>query len=263
MRRSHWNVTTDLAIFVFVLAALCGCQNQPANLVPANPQIDFGDVLVGTTSAPQMVSWDNTGGDKATIFALPITNAVFKYGGTVNFQSADIAAGGTSPQWPIVFQPTALGAQAGEVDPNAFNPSGTNRPQTTPVALKGNGVAQISTGDLSVIGGAITPGQILDFDNVQVNTTSAALAFTVRNSSATKTHVVSVQWANGGQGFVVTAPGQQFAIPPGSAIAVALTFTPAAVGNAADGVRFVVVGGTGAHEAATAVKGKGIPAGGG
>lgn len=255
------NARITHTVMAVLLAALCGC--KPANLVPVNAQIDFGDVLVGTTSAPQMVSWNNTGGDQATIFALPITNAVFKYGGTGNFQSADIAVGGTSPQWPIVFEPTALGAQAGEVDPNAFNPSGANRPQTTPAALKGNGVAQISTGDLSVIGGAIAPGRILDFGNVQVNTTSAALTFTVRNSSATKTHVVSVQWANGGQGFAVTAPGQQFAVPPGSAIAVVLTFTPAAVGDAADGVRFVVAGSGGSHEAAAAVKGKGTPAGGG
>jgi len=100
---------------------------------------------------------------------------------------------------------------------------------------------------------------VLDFGSVAVGATSAPLMFLVKNSSTTQTHVVTVNWGTGGQGFAVTAPAQQFPIPPGGAVPVTLTFVPSAAGDFVDAALFLSVGPTAALQLAGAsVKGKGV-----
>ncbi|HEX9811530.1 MAG TPA: hypothetical protein VGA88_05530 [Burkholderiales bacterium] len=160
---SGWK-NPGVVICTAVLSALCACQNvPPANLAPGNATLSFGNVLVGTTSSSQTVSWQNTGGDVAEIYQLKFDdNSQFAYG-AATFQGAVVNPGASAPQapnaWPIVFKPRAVGAQTGEVKPDAFNPSGANRPLRTPVSLQGNGVGLVSVGDLSVVAAARRPIQ--------------------------------------------------------------------------------------------------------
>lgn len=239
-----------LFILLFLATWVVGCAGN-ANLVPAptvtNP-FDFGDVYVGTT-ATTTVNWTNNGTDPGELLGVHVnTERAFTYSGPTPFQAVIINPGQASPNVNINFTPGRTGAHRGRGSP--IFTGGT----TTSIGLRGNGIAQKAVGALSVTGGNITAGQVLDFGNVLVggNTTRT---FNIANNSPNAINV-SVNWSSGNQGFVVTTPAGGFNVPANGNVTVTITFTPTAVGTFTDAVTFSDAGGT--NLAGTAVQGNGI-----
>ncbi|MDI6759374.1 MAG: choice-of-anchor D domain-containing protein [Candidatus Brocadiaceae bacterium] len=241
--------------FLFVLLLLAtwvvGCAPGNANLVPAPTITDpfiFGDVYVGTTKSGT-ISWVNNGTDPADMIAVHVnTERAFTASVTTISPSVVINPGQTSPNVNINFTPTRTGPHRGRASP-IF----TGGPPTS-IGLRGNGVAQKALGALSVAGGNVVAGQVLDFGNVLVGR-NATRTFNIQNSSANAI-TVNVSWSAGTQGFSVTAPAGGINVPANGSVTVTITFTPAAVGTFTDAGTFSDAGGT--NLAGTAVKGNGI-----
>jgi len=136
--------------------------------VSVNPlSLDFGSVMIGNTSAPQVVTITNTS---------PTTLTNFAGGGSSNPQfhvSANCAAGvppgGHCHYW-VTFKPTAAGAA------NTTSHTHTNAGEFT-IQLHGSG----RSGMVSV--GQYASPLVLDFGRVGVGMTSATQVVTITNQN--------------------------------------------------------------------------------
>jgi hypothetical protein len=228
MTRANLTKRIYLPLFLCAFAILGGCQKHGGNLqlTRANP-VDFGDTLIFTTKV-ESVSWRNAGTQATDIDGIDIRNDP-PFAGRGNFQATTLAINATSQ---AVDRPTVQEAQ-----------------------LRGNGVNHVNVGNLTLFGGHVVAGQILDFGNVRVGTTGNPRTFLLQNSSPNAL-TVTVAWSRGNQGFAVAGPGPQFIIPAFVAMPVTLTFTPAQAAQFTDSVKFSTA--SGAHMGGIAVTGRGV-----
>jgi hypothetical protein len=103
----------------------------PAGLSIAPPSVDFGNVNVGTTSAPSSITLSNTGGAALNVSAVTTSTLFPQAGGTCGAPPFAIA-GGASCTLTYTFQPTATGAvsvpftvTSDAPGPNTFTLAGT------------------------------------------------------------------------------------------------------------------------------------------
>jgi hypothetical protein len=132
--------------------------------------VDFGSQLVGSSSGPQAVEIENTGGDDLEIGALALSGAhAGDFSITADGCSNETLAPGATCSFSVDFSPSATGARTAQVDVPSNAPSS---PDALPLA--GIGIEGALTA---------TPGAI-DFGNVPVGTGSAPIAVTVENTGS-------------------------------------------------------------------------------
>jgi hypothetical protein len=197
----------------------CAPAAPAINLNPGG--LSFGDVAVGTTSAPLTSAIMNTGTAPLTVIAIalcsaPSTSAEFAF--TAPVLPFDLPAGG-SANLRVTYAPTGAGTDTGCV---AVTSNASNGP-TTNLSVSGTGVVPPTP----TIGVAPTS---LAFGDVTVGTTSAPRTLTVSNTgTATLTGTIALA-AGTSTEFAVSPTA--FSIPAGGAsVSVTVTYAPAAVGG--------------------------------
>ena len=177
-------------------------------------ELDFGDVPLNTTSAPQVVAIRNTGLARLANFAggAPFNT---QFGATQNCASG--VAPGASCQYSFTFKPTTLGVAG------TTSNSGTNAGSFV-IKLKGNGTN----------GGAVTGPKLvfspleLDFGPVGVGATSAPQVVTIKNiGNATLTDFAGGAPFNTQFGATQDCAG---GVAPGASCQFTFTFKPTATG---------------------------------
>ena len=142
-------------------------QTSSATLTPVAQ--DFGSVVVGASSAPQVFTFANTGNTALTIASLGTTGDFTRTGTTCGANGSVVAAG-TSCTITVVFSPTANGTRTGALLVTSSAVTGT----ALSAALTGSGVPA----NASV---TLTPASAM-FGSVGVGASSAAQVFTFANS---------------------------------------------------------------------------------
>jgi len=246
----------------FAAAALAGCETLDAN----RRTVSFGFVLVGTTKGPERVNFTNTDTPALNVTDVPIAGAgAVRFSRTitpttpVNLAKDQVVGVGYS------FSPTAAGKVRATSTPTLNNPpAGTT---TSTVDLDGEGMNQISEGELTVGDGALvnpaTNNAPLDFGSVRVpGGAPVTRTFKVRNRHRTSRLNVTVSITPNTQGFTMTVPAQMtFTLNPRQRLDVTIQFVPPAIGNFNATVTFTGVDPNNAAVtgyAGTAMTGRGV-----
>jgi hypothetical protein len=189
-------------------ASLSGTGTAPVAAL-STPSLSFGNQSVGTTSASQAITLNNTGNALLTITSIA-TSA--NYGATNNC-GGSVAAGGSCTV-NVTFTPTASGALNGTltVTDNSNEVAGS----TQTVSLTG-------TGTLPVAG--VSPSS-LSFGNQSVGTTSSSQAVTLNNTGNAPLSITSIT-ASAGFGASNNCGGS---IAAGGTCTISVSFTPTATG---------------------------------
>lgn len=236
---------------------LAGCKHNGNLQVSGTNPVDFGEVLIGMTSAPQTLRWTNAGTQATGIDAVAVRpDTVFQVSGT--WQAESVAPGQQSNTVSIAFTPSAVGQVTGEAIPSGLSwafLAESDQPTIQRAQLQGRGVAQIARGGLTITGGHLVSGQELDLGDVQVGASSQPKIFNVTNTTSNAVSI-SARWVRNNQGFVVAGPGMSFTIPPGVAMPVVVTFTPPSKNTFTDSL--ILSDSSGQIMVGTAVKGRGV-----
>ena len=182
--------------------------------------VNFGSVLVGSTSNVSYVTLTNTGSSALTIsnaFTITGTNSgdfAFAGLGTCPAVGATVAAGGNCTV-SVNFTPTATGARSAQV--NLFD-SASNSPQAIP--LSGTGSSSTSSA-ISVSPTSLT------FGTQTQATTSAPQTVIVSNTGSSTVAVTATTAAP----FAATAASACSALAAGANCIISVTFTPTSNGN--------------------------------
>jgi hypothetical protein len=236
-------------ILVLVTALLVACGDFKFT---GTPPVDFGDVLVFTTSAPLTVTWRNAG----TAHEVHGGRVRAPFAGVGTFSTVTIANNATV-SLDFSFTPPAPGPATQEA--KLITSSGAKSDR---VRLKGNGVAYISDGKISISetagGGALA--QAIDFGKVAVGS-SKTLTIFVKNTppagAPAAAVAATVNWSLNNQGFSsAPANGAAVNIPANGSTQISITFTPTAVGVVQDSVTFRDA--TGKIVSGVMVKGEGV-----
>ncbi len=199
---------------VTVQMAGTGSAAPTANLATAPAGGVFGTVTVGQSSAPLVVTLNNTGGAAATSVAFNNSNAA-EFIVTGNTCGATVNAG-ASCTFSITYTPSAAGADSATLTINASGGS------AVVMALSGTGISGApQVGQLSL------PAAIVMSDT-QVGTTSAARTVTISNLGPGAVNVLSIVSGNPAE-FALGANGCG-TVQANSACTFEFTFKPAAAG---------------------------------
>ncbi|MFN8512851.1 MAG: choice-of-anchor D domain-containing protein [Chloroflexia bacterium] len=205
---------TDSAAGTPQLVGLNGVGVTPAFNLSASG-LDFGNVVVGQTSAAQTITLTNSTNGPLAIAGVFSTNpAFFLAGNTCVGQT--IPAGATC-QIGVHFQPAAVGPSIWAVTINYYDGAGGF--VSAFVSLIGNGI----TADL-----AVTPGS-LNFGDQQLNTSSDVQTVTVTNTSGAPVSITGVSTTGDFATFANTCVGQTLA--PNATCTIGVRFTPTATGQ--------------------------------
>ncbi len=229
-------------------------------LEPAPATHDFGQVFVGQSASTPQVSWRNVSNQTHSVigqFALPL-GGPFALSRAAPFTAFNLAPNATTPAVTFTFSPAAAGMASGQ-GTTQIDDVGV---RVQPLELQGTGVVLVNAGSLAILGGNVRPNQVLDFGSVVVprgRPTSRAFELTNLGPQAMQ---VQVQFVQNNQGFSVLRPAVPINVPSRRMVRVELRFTPPALGDFADVVRFVDANNA-ANNSAIAVVGKGVPPRGG
>jgi hypothetical protein len=211
-------VSSDAPNTPTVTVPLTGTGIQPTISVAPNA-IAFGNLRVGKTSAPQTITFTNTGTDNLNVSAIALGGANagdFALAGLPNLPFTLAANGSASFQ--VTFTPTAVGARSGDV---VITSDAANQPTAT-VPLTGTGIVP------SV---ALAPQQIT-FPDQRVATTSPPATITISNTGTDKLTVLNIMLsgANAADFATVNLPMLPAMVAPGGNLTFAVDFTPSVVG---------------------------------
>ena len=220
------------------------CNGWPAPVYPPYPNsgvtvapsaLNFGSVVVGSTSSAQSVTVSNPTSSAASVSSIAATGDFAQ----TNTCGSSIAAG-ASCTVSVKFTPTATGSRTGSLTVNAGGVTNT-------VSLSGTGTSSGGGGSATL---AASPTS-LSFGNQAVGSTSSAQTVTVTNSGSAAASVSSVS-ASGPFAQTNTCGSS---IAAGASCTVSVTFKPTAAGaasgnltvssNATDPTLTVALSGTG------------------
>src|SRR6184192_3155430 len=198
--------------------SLSGGTAPAVGLAPTN--LDFGNQLLATTSAPMTVTLTNTGTAALTInsFAASGDFAATSTGASACLTSPATLAAGANCSINVTFTPTASSIRTGTL---LVTDNASGSPQT--VALSGNGTAPaVGLAPMS-----------LDFGNQLLATTSAPMTITLTNTGTAALTITS--FAASGD-FAATSTGASACptspatLAAGANCTINVTFTPTASG---------------------------------
>lgn len=221
------------AILLFATLFLWGCSPgyvtpTPTGTPPAVRPVDFGEVYIHTTkTAPNTVTWINTGGSAASVDRIDITGAdAGSFAATPNTftPAAGINPNATTAAVTFTFSPTEVRDYTATATPHLTQANAT----AIGIRLDGAGVAQRALGALTFFGGNLEVGRYLNFRRVAVGATSANRTFNLKNLDRNNAiTITAIVFQVGGQGFRVTAPAATpFAVAADGSVPITMTFTP-------------------------------------
>jgi MBG domain-containing protein/HYDIN/CFA65/VesB family protein/centrosomal CEP192-like protein len=176
----------SFCLLFMALVPLLPAHAQGTSVTPTT--ISFGNQLVGTTSAPQMVTVKNTGITAVTVTSVTIVSVTPPPPATAPFTAltncAKIAAG-KSCTFNVKFAPTAMGQVTAKLTINFASPVAA---QT--VSLGGTGIAPVATPSTTS----------LSFGNQQEGTTSGPQSMTLSNTGTAPLQInnITIGGANPG-----------------------------------------------------------------
>ncbi len=221
-----------LGIVAVAAATLSGCATLESN----RGTVSYGLVLVGTRKGPENVNFTNTDTPVLNVTDVPLAGAgAAAFSRTITPATPANLAKDQRVTVAYTFAPTAAQRYRATSTPTLNNaPAGTT---VDTVNLEGEGVNQISEGDLTVGEGALTNpinnNTPLDFGAVQVpGGAPVTRTFKIRNRSRTSNLRVTVTITPNTQGFTMTVPAQMtFTLTPRQRLDVTLQFSPPAIGT--------------------------------
>jgi len=188
------------------------------NISVSPTTVDFGNVVVGTTSAPQTVTVANTGNADLTV-----SNVVLTGDTDFDVQTTTcvdpILAPGESCSADVVFTPSSIGGKTATVTITSDDPD----TPTVEVTLTGNGV--VEEPDITV-----SPTSV-DFGSVAVGS-SDSKTVTVKNDGTADLNITSVSTLSGPFSTTDGCTGQTLA--PAASCTVTIDFAPTAAGTYSD-----------------------------
>ncbi len=186
---------------------------QTLQLTASTTSLNFGSVLVGTSSNSKTITFANTGNSSVTISQVTVAGAGFTASGIVTPMTL---AAGQSASLTVVFSPTVAGSITGNV--SAIS-NATNSPTT--IALSGSGSAQTFQ---------LTPSVTsLNFGNVLVGSTSSTKTVSITNTG--NSGVTISQLTAAGTGFTATGITLPLTLAAGQSTSIGATFTPSVAGS--------------------------------
>ncbi len=187
-----------------LLLSAAAASGQTVTLTPTS--LNFGSVVVETTSAAKSVILTNTGTAKLTIASIAASGSFAE----TNTCGSSVAAG-KKCMISVTFSPAVTGAASGAV---TITDNASNSPQT--VALSGTGVVAVT----------LSPATVT-FTSRTVGTTSNPITVTLTNNQATVLTINSI--ATSGDFAETNTCGATVASKAKCTISV--TFTPTVVGT--------------------------------
>jgi hypothetical protein len=241
--------------------SLTGTGTAPAVSLGGTTSLNFGNQLVGTTSAAQLITVTNTGTGPLTITSIAVTgtnSGDFAETNTCPASNATLATGANCTI-SVTFKPTTTGNRSGNV---SITDNAAGSPQS--VSLTGTGVEPMVT---------LSPAS-LTFAGQLITTTSAAQSVTLTNSGTAALTIssISVTGTNSGDfAETNTCPASTATLAIGAKCTINVTFTPTATGNRTASVsttdnapgspQSVALTGTGTDFSLAAATGTNCPAG--
>ncbi|MFL5350333.1 MAG: choice-of-anchor D domain-containing protein [Hyalangium sp.] len=226
-----------------VAVPLAGAGTPPLELQLSATQVDFGDVQVGSPSAPRTLTLTNTGTHLLTLSALGLSGV-------------DAAAFSlTAPSLPVMMDPGNSVEVTVRVQPDAERPfSGMlrvdsddpNAPSMA-VPLTGQGISQLHV------------SAALEFGKQLVNNTAMARKVRITNDTGASVTLSALQVEGAvASPFSVKRPTLPLVLAPGEAQEVAVAFTPQAESEVS--ARLVASFSEPAVRFVVALHGQGLPA---
>ena len=178
--------------------------------------LTFAAQGMSTSSAPQVVSFQNAGGAPITFYTLPLGGnnpGDFTISGNT---CPPTLAGGASCQLNVTFSPQAVGTRTASIQ---ITDNATNSPQN--VSLTGTGATT-----------TLTVPSSLTFSSQTVSTTSAAQQVNVQNGGSVTAVLnnFSITGSNAGD-FAISANTCGATLAASASCVVSLTFSPSATGT--------------------------------
>jgi len=227
----------DIAAYLFIRF---GAAPPPsfAHLEPAAPNVAFGAVVAGTTSAARTLAISNSGGADATGVGIAVSNAA-EFVISANGCGATLAAGAAC-FLDIAYAPTAAGADSAAL------------------------VVSYAGGSLVVnLSGIGTPAPAANlqatpplaaFGNVTVGQASAATTFAVTNTGSAAASSVALANSNAVE-FIVRGNTCGASLAAGSTCVFQVAYQPAAAGTGSATLTITYAGGS---AASIALSGTGV-----
>ena len=205
---------------------LTGTGTAPIVSLGGTTSLNFGNQLIGTTSAAQTITLSNTGTAALTITSIAITgtnSGDFAETNTCPASNATLATGANCTI-SVTFKPTATGNRTGSV---SITDNAAGSPQS--VALTGTGVEPMVT---------LAPAS-LTFAGQLITTTSTAQGVTLTNTGTAPLTIssIAITGTNGGD-FAETnnCPASTSSLAVGAKCTINVTFTPTATASRAASV---------------------------
>ena len=242
--------TTDTSgeIFVSFLTDIYVIGRPAALSVTA---LDFGQITLGTTSAPQPATVTNTGISSVLPGAITAGGEFAIVGGgscavgawispgqscTVSVQFTPAAAGNRSANLTIAESGFAAVSGSGALRGAGFSPPGPTNGTTTSSSMpitETTPPADTTPPTVARVPQLVITPDPASFGMMMVGVSAAPVVFSVTSTGTAFAPVTSVS-VNGSTDFVVTDNGCQGAsLAPGASCAVTVVYTPSAVGPAA------------------------------
>ncbi len=222
----------------------------PLRMVPVT-SLDFGDVVVGTTSAPQRVRVVNT--SNASVSFTGAGGGGGAFGGSSDCGgSPKVLAAGASCFIEYQVTPTVVGETTGGTSySTSISTGGTSVSLNQSFSFKVNGVANAAAQfPLTVAASS------LDFRDVALGTTSTSQSVVVRNVSAS---AVNIGLAGGAAGVFGGSTSCGGSLASGATCNINYAFTPTALGEVTGNTSFTLsVSGGASRNFAVAFKGNGL-----
>jgi RHS repeat-associated protein len=194
-------------------ATVTGAGLAPGKLTVSPGDVSFGDVTVGSDSAPRTFTVSNAGGQPTGAVTPSLTGADFAIASTT---CSGALAPGASCSVAVRFSPTTAGAASGGLAV-AASPGGTSG-----ASLSGNGIAPAHL--------VLNPTSA-DFGDVPVASTSAVTPLVVTNDGGRPSGTVAASIS--GAGFWIQTDGCSGSpVAPGASCEVDVAFTPDVAGLA-------------------------------
>ncbi len=252
-------IATLAVLLATLVSAGCGPPPPPppppggaATLTPTPTPLAFGKVYIGLSSS-LTASWTSTYADKLVCTMAVDPAPPFDAPASI----PDLAPNGTTGALSFTFTPTAVGPVNGKARMTVLSSAYAKVPVTIPdLPLSGSGVAQTSDTTLSLTGGNLTAGSVLDFGTAL---TGSSVSLTTNIANATAQPVTVTVTVLGAGPFSVTSPAAPLVVPAQASLLVTISFAPTTVGTFTGAVEFVrSTAGVRTAAAGTAVKGIGV-----
>lgn len=186
-------------------------REQLGPVATASPDsLDFGDIRVATTSAPETVTLENSGVEAFTVDAITVSGPFLIDG----IEAGDTVPAGDFVEFEVFFAPTASGGTTGSV---VIDSDATNSPTT--VTLAGNGIEPVAS----------AAPVSLDFGPHRVGTTSGPETVTLENTGTDELIIANVSVSGP---FDLTGIGPGDSLAPGASSTFEITFSPTSEGSA-------------------------------